>query len=470
MTAPGPDRWRPSTVSHSTMNSVPGIGSGRRRPCASGSPSFMRWNSTPETLPFSPVTMRVGAAWKMRRAPSSMASCASSAGRHVLEVAAVDEGHLGCALADGGPRAVDGRESAADDDDASALQARNGNAARRVVEVLEGVDHAVGVLSGDAELVRLVAADADVDGVVLVDDVAEVEVAAEPHVRLERRAELPDVVELAVHPALGEAVLGNPVAEHAALLGIGLEHVAVVAPQLEVVRRGHAGRAGADHGHLASAVRLLRPRDRRGSIDLEDPIGAVPMRVADGDGGVHLLAAAVRLARCRADAPEDGGEGKRPLQDPRRLFPVPERVLLEVAGNVDAGRALELARRQAVRVVVAEDELEDHAPVLDDAIGMGGDDHPFLDGGPARDRGVVAPFHLDGADAARAVRGELGLVAQRRDLDPEDPTGLEDGLALLGLDLGAVDRDGDLPGAGDHRPQRRVVMRLPVARAVAVRA
>ncbi len=75
----GPWPMAPRTVSHSTMNSVPGIGSGRRRPCASGSPSFMRWNSTPLTLPFSPVTMRVGAAWKMRRAPSSMASCASSA-------------------------------------------------------------------------------------------------------------------------------------------------------------------------------------------------------------------------------------------------------------------------------------------------------------------------------------------------------------------------------------------------------
>ena len=69
----------PSTVSHSTMNSVPGIGSGRRRPCSSGSPSFMRWNSTPVTLLFSSVTIRVGAAWKMTRAPSSMASCTSSA-------------------------------------------------------------------------------------------------------------------------------------------------------------------------------------------------------------------------------------------------------------------------------------------------------------------------------------------------------------------------------------------------------
>ncbi len=75
----GPWPMAPRTVSHSMMNSVPGIGSGRRRPCSSGSPSFMRWNSTPVTLFLSSVTIRTGAAWKMRRAPSSMASCASSA-------------------------------------------------------------------------------------------------------------------------------------------------------------------------------------------------------------------------------------------------------------------------------------------------------------------------------------------------------------------------------------------------------
>ncbi len=75
----GPWPMAPSTVSHSTMNSVPGIGSGRRRPWASGSPSFMRWNSTPVTLLLSSVTIRVGAAWKMTRAPSSMASWTSSA-------------------------------------------------------------------------------------------------------------------------------------------------------------------------------------------------------------------------------------------------------------------------------------------------------------------------------------------------------------------------------------------------------
>ena len=68
-----------STRSQSMTNSVPGSGSGRRRPDASGAPMRMRWNSTPVTLSCLSVTTRVGAAWKMARAPSSMASWTSFA-------------------------------------------------------------------------------------------------------------------------------------------------------------------------------------------------------------------------------------------------------------------------------------------------------------------------------------------------------------------------------------------------------
>ena len=65
------------TRSHGTVNSVPGAGSGRRRPDASGSPSCIRMNSTPVTLPALSVMTRVGPAWKMAVTPSSMASWTS---------------------------------------------------------------------------------------------------------------------------------------------------------------------------------------------------------------------------------------------------------------------------------------------------------------------------------------------------------------------------------------------------------
>ena len=92
-------------------------GAGRRRPAR---PGAMRWNSTPVTLLFSSVTTRVGAAWKMARAPSSMHLVDLVRGGHVLHVAAVDERHLRGALADRGARAVHRGEAAADDHDARA--------------------------------------------------------------------------------------------------------------------------------------------------------------------------------------------------------------------------------------------------------------------------------------------------------------------------------------------------------------
>jgi len=67
------------TRSHLTTNSVPGAGSGRRRPEASGAPGCMRMNSTPVTRFFASVMTRVGPAWKIIFAPSSMASWASLA-------------------------------------------------------------------------------------------------------------------------------------------------------------------------------------------------------------------------------------------------------------------------------------------------------------------------------------------------------------------------------------------------------
>ena len=68
------------TRSHGIVNSVPGAGSGRRRPDASGAPGCIRMNSTPVTLPVvSSVMTRIGPAWKIAVTPSSMASWTSSA-------------------------------------------------------------------------------------------------------------------------------------------------------------------------------------------------------------------------------------------------------------------------------------------------------------------------------------------------------------------------------------------------------
>src|SRR5690349_1453825 len=102
------------------------------------------------------------------------------------------------------------------------------------------------------------------------------------------------------------------------------------------------------------------------------------MRVADGDRLVDLVAPAVLLARRRAHPPEHRGKRNGPLEDPGGLAEVALGVLLEEARDVDVARALVLARRQAVRVVVAEDELEVRAPEPAHLVGLGLDLHPVL--------------------------------------------------------------------------------------------
>ena len=137
-------------------------GGGRRHP---GAPSAMRWNSMPVTLLFASVTTRTGAAWKMARAPSSIISWTSFARGHVLHVAAVDQRDLRAALAHRRAGAVHGREAAADDHDALAGVVRIGQAEGGDAQVLQAVEDAVRVLTRDAQLVRVVAADRDHHGV-----------------------------------------------------------------------------------------------------------------------------------------------------------------------------------------------------------------------------------------------------------------------------------------------------------------
>ena len=60
-----------------------------------------------------------------------------------------------------------------------------------------------------------------------------------------------------------------------------------------------------------------------------------------------------------------------------------------------------------------------------------------------RDRRMLLALDLDHAHPARAEAGQLGLVAQGRDLDPVVAADLEDRLALEALDDAAVDLDPD---------------------------
>ena len=181
--------------------------------------------------------------------------------------------------------------------------------------------------------------------------------------RDEPHAEVPDGLVLGLeHLDLGQAVLRDAVAEHAAGRRVALDDRDGVALDGQVVGSRHAGRAGADDGDALARGGLALEGQRRlgasGGLRLEDLVAGVAVAVADGDGLLDLVAAAVLLAGRRADAAEHRREGDGALEDARRLDEVALGVGLQEARDVDVAGALVLAGRQAVGVVVAEDELE----------------------------------------------------------------------------------------------------------------
>jgi hypothetical protein len=99
---------------------------------------------------------------------------------------------------------------------------------------------------------------------------------------------------------------------------------------------------------------------------------------------------------------------------------------LEEARDVDVARALVLARRQAVRVVVREDQLEVGLADPAQLVGLRLDLHLGLGEARAGDRRLVLALDLDDAHAARPEARQLGLVAEGRDLDPVVATDLGD--------------------------------------------
>src|SRR5450759_3506002 len=364
-------------------------------------------------------------------------------GRHVLHVAAVDEGDRLGALADRGPPAVHGREAAADDNHAALLVARVGQAEGGDLQVLEAVDDPVGRVVGDVDLVGFVAAGGDNGGVEAVGlEVVQVEVLAQRLVADQAAAELPDGLVFGVEDlGLGQAVLRNAIAEHSAGLRVALEDGHVVAGEEKVVGRGHAGRPGADHGHTFAGLGRGLERQRRLDPFLlrrQDLVAGIAVAVSNGDGLVHFVASAVVLARSGTDAAEDRREGDGPLEDAGGLPELALRVRLEKARNIDVAGALVLAGRQAVGVVVAEDKLEVGSPQPPDLLGLSADHHFRLGRARARDRRMLFALNFHDAHPAGAEARQLWLIAESRNLDAVGPADFEDRLAFVTLNDAAV--------------------------------
>ena len=223
-----------------------------------------------------------------------------------------------------------------------------------------------------------------------------------------------------------------------------------MAGEEQVEGGGHAGRSRPDDRGAPSGWSLALERDRR--VDavvehgLQDLVAGIAVAVADGDRLVYLIAPTVILARRRADATEDAGERDRPLEDARALAPVGLRIRLEKAGDVDCAGALVLAGRQAVGVVVREDQLQVRTAQTADLLGLGLDLHLGRTHTRARNRRVLLTLDFHDAHPARPEARQLGLVAEGRDLDAVGAADFENRLALEPFDGPTVDLHADTGG------------------------
>ena len=237
----------------------------------------------------------------------------------------------------------------------------------------------------------------EADGVVVVEEVAGVEVFADPCARLEGDALGGHLVDAALHDVLFELEVGDSEPEQSSDVLVALVHGDAVAPAVELLRGGHAGGSRSDDGDgLAGAD---RGRLRGDPAVLPAVVGYGLFDVLDGDGVVGLGVAVVvvtgasddagGLAGGGTDAPGElwevvgrveGDEGLVPLVAVDEVVPVGNDVSEGATGEgvahgdgaVHAPAGL-LAR---LGVVPVEEEL---LPVLD-ALGDGplGERHPCI--------------------------------------------------------------------------------------------
>src|SRR6266513_3259507 len=326
---------------------------------------------------------------------------------HLLARAAVHNGHVR-AQAPRGSRAVERREPTPDDHDFLSLADGNRVALGVHAEVVDRFDDAREVLPGDAQLVRAPRAQTEEHRVVaLREEVVEREIAAEHHPAHELRvAQLPDGVQLLVELHLWQAIFRNAVARDAALLLHHVDNRDRVALERGVVGRGHPRRTGTDHGDALAGRHSLRERCRR-CLHLHDQLAGEPVALADGDLFLDEPAAAHFLAGLRADEAEHVRERQDLFDQTRGLDMLALRHELEIPGDVDVRRAAHLARRHAVRVVVAEDVLEVLPAELEQRIRGLRDLHARLDRQVARRHRPVITLDLHEAHAAGGRGCEL---------------------------------------------------------------
>ena len=266
-------------------------------------------------------------------------------GRRRALVLDAGEGDFVGAAAERGAAGVVGDVAAADHDDA--LAGRGALAERLRAQELDGAHDALLVEAVDRQVLALVQAGRQEDGLVAVGEQrvdGEVRAAALPGLELD--AQGGDAVDLALQRRARQAVLGDADAQHAAGDRESLEHGRLVAELRELARGGEAcGAAADDRDGL-----VVEHRQRRGQLRRRAVVGDEALDAGDGDRVLDVAARALGLADVRADAAADAGEGVRLAGDPVGLLvaALGDQRHVPVSRRVD--RAGGLARAPALAV------------------------------------------------------------------------------------------------------------------------
>lgn len=295
-------------------------------------------------------------------------------GGHVGDAAAVDALDGLGPQTDGGAGGVHGHIAAAYDDHVFAGEVGLG-LADGGVQQLNGGQHPVGLLAGDAQGLVEGGADGQVDAVVVLAELFQGHIGAYGTVELDLHAGGEDAVNVPLQIGAGQTVAGDAVAEHTAQLGFLLEDGAFMTHQGEEVGGGQAGGAAA---HDGDALAGGGGAGRGGHVP--GVVHGKALDAPDVQGGVHDGPAAVGLAGVLTDETTDRGEG---VVLPDEANGVVVALLAHqgnVAGNVHMGRAqlhagdaLEVGGAAAVGGVGHVVVVEGHVAVQDHLGGLEAD-------------------------------------------------------------------------------------------------
>ena len=204
--------------------------------------------------------------------------------------------------------------------------------------------------SGQIEPGFLPGSDGDEDGVEVGGEIVERQIEADAGIEDEFDAHAFDEIEFAAQNGLGQPVLGNGEAQHAAGFAALFKDGDFVAEHGEIEGRGEAGGTGAGHGNLAARGRkTARENALEHGVEagrLEDGVGDEAMHLAHVDDFVEGLAAAAIVAGCWQTRPVEAGKGLSRMTDSKASSRRPSAVEREEAGNVHAQRATVLAGRE----------------------------------------------------------------------------------------------------------------------------